>query len=219
LKDKDYLLKKASTLMGEGKYLHALQHYISLQEQNIFDREVAIGLITLYEKLNLPEAISKTAYKFEPFISKDSSLYNLLMFALINNHQLDTAEKIVDKGLESKLKNYFKGIISFNQNDYEIAAINFTEFVRKNKKSNYVPEALYLLAESYLQLKRFDECYQIGKEAIYFLADDDRVKTLLAEVCFELGMIETALSYFRSIGKTESDRYLHISKKLNSYSA
>ncbi len=216
MKNRDEILRRASALFDEGSYLHALQLYISLLERNIFDRTLVIGIISVYEKLYRPDAISKFARQFELNLVEDSSTYNLVMFSLLKNNLIEAADNLVDKGVDSKLKNYFKGVIAFEQKDYEISVINLREFIEGNKKSVYLPEALYYLAESYFRLEKFDESYQLAKEADYFLPEDNRVKTLLTQVCFELGMIETAIKYFKDIVKTDDERYFMLSQKLGS---
>ncbi len=215
VKSLEYQLEKGKLLYNEGKYLHALQIYQTLLTQYNFDKVVFYRLIQIYEKLNRANAILRLAENYNEEIINDEDLFNAIISVLIRNSLFEEASGIIDKGPDSQLRKYFKGLIGFTQSDFQMSILNFNDFIKTKKSSELVPEALYYLAESYFFLKEYDHSYQKALEAKYFLPDDDRIIILLAENCFELGMLQNASGYLGKVSNKDNGRYNLVAAKVS----
>ena len=157
---------KAIYLAREGKLLHSLQILLKLYEQHPEDNLLILKIAEIYEKLGNPDSIIKLIDEVNPINLADEYLLQIAQIYIRNSFFEKAADliSIVDKTLFPE--SYFlKGQSLFLNNEYEIAAMNFLEFVNNCKQSDILGEAYQYLAECSLIQKKYDTALQYAEKA------------------------------------------------------
>ncbi len=99
---------------------------------------------------------------------------------------------------------YYLGLASFKTNDWKKASVRIKSFLNNSLHSNnFLPEANYILALSYLNLKQSDEALKIFQKVLRLYPDDQAVAKNsdigIAKCQFELGQIKEAVKRFKLI--------------------
>ena len=160
----EYKLQLAEDFEKEGKYLHALQIYYSLFHRKEFKRTAIVKLSSLYEKMDKADQAVKL---FESYLldNFDVEMRKYFSHYLIQNLKYTKAIEVLQYvSKEDNPEVYFlSGLASYKLGDYEIAKINFSEFTRKNRKSDLLPEAYLYLSKAYRHLNQYDSALENAK--------------------------------------------------------
>jgi len=100
--------------------------------------------------------------------------------------------------------NYYMGVIEFKKGDWGIAASRMEDFLKGlTHPSDFSPEANYILALSYLNLKQPEEALKIFQKILRLYPDDDAVAKNadigIAKCESELGQAKEAVKRFKII--------------------
>lgn len=164
MKQDDYKIQIAESLEKEGKFLHALQIYYVLLKNKIYKKTAVVKLAEIYQKFG---KIDKAVLLFEDFLFEnlDIEMHKYYTHYLIKNEWYDKAlETLQYISKETNPEAYFlTGLANYKLKEYEISIINFTEFVRKNKRSDLLADAYLFLSKSYRHLNQFDKALEYAK--------------------------------------------------------
>ncbi len=154
----DVKLKKAELLESEGKYLHAAQIYQSLIDNNTIKRLAVVKLAAMYEKMNNIDYASKLLSRYLDEENDDNEIRRLFAHFLISKNQFGKAIDVLASSTRTDdgEVSFLLGIANFNLKQYEIAKINFSDYLETNN-FEYKIDALLYNAKCSLNLKKFDE--------------------------------------------------------------
>lgn len=154
----DAKLKKAELLESQGKYLHAVQIYQSLIDNNTVKRLAVVKLAAMYEKMNNIDYASKLLSRYLDEENDDNEIRRLFAHFLISKNQSGKAIDVLASSprTDDGEVSFLLGIANFNLKQYEIAKINFSDYLETNN-FEYKIDALLYNAKCSLSLKEFDE--------------------------------------------------------------
>lgn len=160
----DYKFQIAESFEREGKFLHALQIYYILLKNKNHKKSAVIKLADIYQKFG---KIDKAIILFENYLSENLDIEMRKYFAnyLIKNGHNEKALEVLEYiSKESNPEIFFlTGLANYKSKEYEIAKINFVEFVKRNKKSELLPDAYLYISKSYRHLNNFDLALENAK--------------------------------------------------------
>lgn len=220
----DIKIKKAINLEEEGKYLHALQIYKSLLNEQPDNRVLVIRLADLYDKLNNRNAASGI---LEEYISENPNDNDVILYFgefLIKNSEFEKATDILTfvDGEFKGAADYMIAVSYFKMGEYEISKLNLEQFIENNKGSNLIPDAYIHLAKSLMELKNFDEALDVMKKCETIFSLNWEVHLVLAQIYYFKEMFFHAYEEIKNAIKLESNLILFewagkISLKLGKY--
>lgn len=195
----DYKIQIAESFEREGKLLHALQIYYILLKNKNHKKTAVIKLADIFQKFG---KIEKAILLFEDYLFENLDIEMQKYFAhyLIKNEKYEKSLEVLEYiSKESNPEIYFfNGLANYKLHDYEISKINFTEFIRKNKKSDLLPEAYLFLSKSYRHLNNYDLALENAKLSELIWNRNFELYLNLAKIYFHKEMY---LHAFEAIGK------------------
>lgn len=167
----EYKLKQAREFEAQGKNLHALQLYQAIINEFPLEREAYYSFSDICESLgNVQPAIDLLLSFLEDYPeNKEFRLYTGQY--LLRNNLWDQAIEILSYILpdEEPMVSFFLGYAYFMHKDYELARINYINFISRKSDSELIYEANLHLSKIELELKDFERALQYAKtaEALY----------------------------------------------------
>jgi tetratricopeptide (TPR) repeat protein len=146
----DYKLKQARDYQAQGKLLHALQFYETVINEHPSFADAYYGVAEVYEQLgNIQPAIEL----LKEFLNSDPENKNMRLFFgqfLLRNSRWEETIEILSFILpdEEIVVNFFIGYAHFMLEEYELAKINFLNFVSHAEQSELFQEANIYLAKT-----------------------------------------------------------------------
>ena len=210
--EKEFQLKKAREYEQEGKTLHAIQLYTRLLASPDDKRISSIRLASLYETIDRKDAAINVLRNFLSDNTEDDEVRKFLCNFLIRNSYFHEAlEELSNLSTKEHPEvNFLAGIINYNIHEFEIARINFDDFVHKNRHSDLLPDAFLYLARIYLQLKNHDKALESVKKSEKLFSQNHELYLLYAMIHYEKGMYFHANDYIQKAIKFNSkDIQLH----------
>ena len=154
----EYLLRKAEDFEKEGNLIHAIQIYKQLSDDEIVKRTVLIKLISIYERLNNIKAAMNI---IDEYLIKadDIEIRKIYTHYLVRHGFYDKALDVVSEISKEDHPEilFLVGMANYNLESYDVALINFTDFIRINRTSELVPEAYIYLAKINIKEKDYDK--------------------------------------------------------------
>lgn len=195
----EYQIQIAENFEKDGKHLHAIQIYHNLLKHKKFKRTAVIRLAGIYKKLS---KIDKAIQLFEDYLFDELDIEMRKYFAhyLIECKMYENALDVLEYiSKESNPEtNFLSGLANYRLHNYEISKINFSEFVKKNKRSELLPEAYLLLSKSYRHLNEYDKALENAKLSEMIWSKNFELYLNLAKIYFYKQMY---LHAFESISK------------------
>ncbi len=168
MNQKEYMFSNAYEFEKEGKYLHSVQIYQNLLEDNEFGKLAVIRLATVYDKMEKTNsAISALEKYLEEVNSNDDEIRLLNSELMIKIGMYSQAIQNISQ-LTGEVRpelHFLLGIANYGLNDFGIAKINFSEFIRLNETSEYTIEAYSYLANISLNQNQLNEAIQYIEKA------------------------------------------------------
>ncbi len=160
--DNEQKLHQAGQYLEEGKYLHAIQIYYKLLESSEYKRKALIKLVEIYDKQNQTQSAVKV---FEDYLRENSADSNMRTFFaqfLIRKKEYNYAHEILStvSKQENPEKNFLMGLVNFYLEDYEVAEINFSDYVDQNKTSDLLVDAYLYSAKCNIKMQNYDKALQ-----------------------------------------------------------
>lgn len=154
----EYLLRKAEDFEKEGNLIHAIQIYKQLSDDEIVKRTVLIKLISIYERLNNIKAAMNI---IDEYLIKadDIEIRKIYTHYLVRHGFYDKALDVVSEISKEDHPEilFLVGMANYNLESYDVALINFSDFIRINRTSELVPEAYIYLAKINIKEKDYDK--------------------------------------------------------------
>jgi tetratricopeptide (TPR) repeat protein len=188
-------MKLASDFEMEGKLLHSVQIYNSIiaEKPDFTDAYFALGEV--YEKLgNIDPAIEM----IRNFLNKNPENKEVRIYLsefLMRNKRWDDANEILGYILpeEEPVISFFLGYSHFMQKDYEVARINFLNFLNHSEPDEMIQEANLYLAKIEINLKNFKSALEFLKKTEIIYSNFWEWNLLISVVYYNLGMYTHAI--------------------------
>lgn len=187
--------EKADEFFNEKKYLHAVQIYQSLLNIEQIKRKAAVKLIEIYD---IQHQFESAVNVFKRYLSDEESDEDMLTYYaqfLIRYKKYAEAHDVLSAISNDNRpeKNLLMGIVNYYLEDYEIALINFADFIKRNPNSELLPEAHLFTAKCYLKNMELDSTLNHAKESEKIYNQNYEVYLILAVVYFSKEMYYHAL--------------------------
>ncbi len=162
----EFIFKSAISFERDEKFLHALQIYKRLLNDDNYKKKAALRISALYDKMNK----SKEATKFlDAYCSDNSNDIETVKYLASRFIQEKEYRKAVDllSGQSAKDNpeiNFLLGYANYYLGEFEIAEEKFAEFISSGKRKDLHAEAFLLLAKSELNLGLIDKAFEAVEE-------------------------------------------------------
>ena len=192
----DYKIKLAQDFLAQGKPLHALQIYETIINETPGYEEVYFGLAELYEQLgNIEPAIDLLSNYLED--EPDSKTIRLFLgqYLLRNSRWEETIDVLnyIDTK-EEPVVLFFMGYAHFMLNEFELARINFINFISNAEQSELFHESHIYLAKTEIKLSNYEKALTYAKKAELMYSNYWELNAIYADIYFNLGMNAHAVS-------------------------
>ncbi len=194
------ILRQAQIFEENGKFLHAIQLYSVLKDKKECSRIANVKLANAYEKLKKPHLAKKILDSYLEQNPDDEEIKKIYSHFLIRNAFYDLAiDKLSEISREEHPEVYFlMGVANYNLKEYEIAELNFKEFIAKSKDADLVPEAYLFLAKTQLHRKKYDEALESGNKSSELFYQNHELHKTLATIYFHKKMFYHAYEAIRT---------------------
>ncbi len=188
-------MKQAADFEMQGKLLHAVQIYNSVIAENPNFTDAYFALGEVYEKIgniNPAVAMIRNFLKRNPE-NKEVRIY--LSEFLMRNKRWDEANELLSYILpeEEPVISFFLGYSHFMQKDYEVARINFLNFLKHGSPDEMLQEANLYLAKIEINLKNFNSALEYLKKTEIVYSNFWEWNMLISVVYYNLGMYTHAI--------------------------
>ena len=189
-------LKTAREFEAQGKLLHAVQIYHLIIQDHPDLVEAYFDLADLYESLgNITPGIEL----LESLIEQNPDDKDVRLFLgqyLMRNSKWNEAIEVLSFIMpeEEPMVSFFLGYSHFMLEEYEIARLNFFNFIPKQKHSELLYEANLYLAKIEVKLKNFERALNYAKKTEELYSNFWELNFIYAECYYNLGMYAHAVN-------------------------
>ncbi len=190
-------MKIAGEYELQGKHLHASQVYNTLLDEYPGSVEIYFKLANLYEQMG---NITSAASLLKGFLEKEPENKEVRLFLgqfflknLKWNEAVETLSFIMPQ--DEPVVSFFIGYAHFMLKEYELAKINFLNFLSYNKQAELLHEANIYLAKIELIFKDFESALAYAKKAEGMYSNYWELNQIYAETYFNLGMYAHAVDF------------------------
>ncbi len=189
-------LKTAREFEAQGKLLHAVQIYHLIIQDHPDLVEAYFDLADLYESLgNITPGIEL----LESLIEQNQDDKDVRLFLgqyLMRNSKWNEAIEVLSFIMpeEEPMVSFFLGYSHFMLEEYEIARLNFFNFIPKQKHSELLYEANLYLAKIEVKLKNFERALNYAKKTEELYSNFWELNFIYAECYYNLGMYAHAVN-------------------------
>lgn len=188
-------MKLAAEFEQQGKLLHAVQVYNSIinNKPDFTDAYFALGEV--YERLgNIEPAIEL----IKQYLTKDPENKEVRIYLsefLMRNKKWEEANEILSYILpdEDPVISFFLGYSHFMQKDYEVARINFINFIQHADQNEMLQEANLYIARIDINLKNFKSALESLKKTEAVFSNFWEWNLLISVAYYNLGMFTHAV--------------------------
>jgi tetratricopeptide (TPR) repeat protein len=192
----DYKLKQARDFQAQGKLLHALQFYETVINEHPLFADAYFGVAEVYEQLGNIEPAIELLKEF--LISDPENKIVRLFFGqfLLRNSRWEETIEVLSFILpeEEIVVNFFIGYAHFMLGEFELAKINFLNFISHAEQSELFQEANIYLAKTEIKLCNFDNALICAKRADVMYSNYWELNAIYAEIYYNLDMHAHAVS-------------------------
>ncbi len=192
----DYKIKLAHDYQAQGKPLHALQIYTSIINESPECAEAYFGSAELYEQMgNIEPALDLLKEYLESDSENKTIRLFLGQFLLRNSRWEETIDilNFIDSGDEPVVL-FFMGYAHFMLNEFELARINFINFISNAEQSELFHETNIYLAKTEIKLCNYEKALTYAKKAELMYSNYWELAAIYADIYFNLGMNAHAVS-------------------------
>jgi tetratricopeptide (TPR) repeat protein len=184
-------MKAAGEFELQGKMLHALQIYQSVIDEHPDFIEAYFGLASVYEKINNIEPAVKL---FEEFLNTDPENKRARLFYgqfLIRNKRWNEAIVVMSYFLPSEepIVSFFLGYSHFMLKEFELARINFHNFVAAKDQTDLIYEAYLYLAKTEISLNEFESALSYAKKIETVYSEYWEYNLIISIIYYNLDMV------------------------------
>lgn len=184
----------ASSYESLENYLHAIQIYTSLINEDENYLEPYFRLIQLYEKTGRIEQAAKVVNRMtRSNFNNDYALITAAEFHIFHSNWKDALNAMSNLDLtDYPIINYWKGLCYFNLKEYEFALISLEYSYEYYQGEDYGPNVIMLLAKAEYELGNFKSALFYAEKYEFIDPEDWEINLLLAQICFELDLLTKA---------------------------
>jgi tetratricopeptide (TPR) repeat protein len=192
-------MKMAAEFEQQGKLLHTVQVYTSIISENPEYTDAYFALGEVYEKLgNIEPAVEM----IKDYLRKDPENKEVRIYLsefLLRNKRWEDANEILSYILpeEEPVISFFLGYSHFMQKDYEVARINFVNFLQHGKPDEMLQEANLYIARIDINLKNFKSALEHLKKTELIYSNFWEWNLLISVAYYNLGMYAHAIKPIR----------------------
>jgi tetratricopeptide (TPR) repeat protein len=205
----DYQLQKAIEFENSGNYLHAIQIYQLLIDEQIHSRNSTLRLVGIYEKLNKIEPAIKILDKYISNNCDDHDFIKYFGHFLITHAQYKKALEVLQEfDFEKKPEAYFlAGIAYFELEDYENSKLNFLQLLAYSEQTELFADTYIFLAKINLKLDNLEEADEILTKLRKSKISNFEFYLIDAQIHFLKGMFFHAYELIREAEKLSSENF------------
>ncbi len=194
------VLRQAQIFEENGKYLHAIQLYNVLKDKKECSRIANVKLANAYEKLKKPHLAKKVLDSYLEKNPDDEEIRKIYSHFLIRNSFFELAVDMLSGiSRDRHPEVYFlMGVANYNLKEYEIAELNFTEFISRSVDADLVPEAYLFLAKAKLYRNKLDEALDSAKKSSELFYQNHELHKTLANIYYQKKMFYHAYEAIRT---------------------
>ncbi len=189
-------LKTAREFEAQGKLLHAVQIYLLIIQDHPDLIEAYFDLADLYESMGniAPGVDILESLTIQYPDDKDIRLF--LGQYLLRNSKWNEAIEVLSYILpeEEPMVSFFLGYSHYMLQEFEIARLNFLNFIPKQKHSELLYEANLYLAKIEVKLKNFERALNYAKKTEEFYSNFWELNFIYADCYYNLGMYAHAVN-------------------------
>jgi len=190
-------MKIAGEYEAEGKPLHAMQVYNTLLEEYPDSVEIYFHLANLYELMG---NIASAARVLKGYLESDPENKEVRLFLgqfFLKNFKWDEAVETLSFILpqDEPVVSFFIGYAHFMLKEYELAKINFLNFLSYDRQSDLLHEANIYLAKIELVFKNYESALAYAKKAEGMYSNYWELNQIYAETYLNLGMYAHATDF------------------------
>lgn len=206
MQHKEYLMKKATDFESVGKLLHAIQIYENLIASEPEYTMAYVRLSELYDRLNKVESAFKLLVHYiEEFPEdKEVRLYlgQLYLKHLKWNEAIDVLSVIFPD--EQPIVLFFLGYAYYMLQDYEIARLNYENFLNVNTNPDFQSESYIYITKILIELQEYDEALKNVIKAEEITSSNWEVHFLYGKIYNLKGMFFHSVNALRKALKFNS---------------
>lgn len=188
-------MKMASDFEMEGKLLHSVQIYNSIitDKPDFTDAYFALGEV--YEKLGNIDPAVELIRNFLANNPENREVRIYLSEFLMRNKRWDDANEVLSYILpeEEPVISFFLGYSHYMQKEYEVARINFLNFLEHSETNEMFQEAILYLARIDVNLKNFNSALEYLKKIEFVYVNFWEWNLLISITYYNLGMYTHAI--------------------------
>lgn len=186
----DHRMKAAANFEDQGKYLHAIQVYKSIINEYPDFTQVYFYLAELYEKMGNLEPAFNLLYSLLETEPDNNEIRLLLGQFLLRNSKWEEAIEILSLILpdENHIVSFFLGYSHFVLKEYEIAKINFLNYISYNEQTELLHEANLYLAKIEIELGNFESALKYAKRTDIIYSNFWELNLIYGIIYYNLGM-------------------------------
>ena len=188
-------MKLAAEFEMQGKLLHTVQVYNLIINENPEFTDAYFALGEVYEKLgNIEPAI----LMIKKYLEKDPENKEVRIYLsefLMRNKRWEEANEVLSYILpeEEPVISFFLGYSHFMQKDYEVARINFINFLKHGDPDEMLQEANLYLAKIDINLKNFKSALEYLQKTKLVYSNFWEWNLLISVTYYNLGMYAHAI--------------------------
>ncbi len=189
-------LKTAREFEAQGKLLHAVQVYHLIIQDHPDLVEAYFDLADLYESLgNIIPGINL----LESLVEQNPEDKDIRLFLgqyLLRNAKWNEAIEVLSYILpeEEPMVSFFLGYSHYMLEEFEIARLNFLNFIPKQKHSELLYEANLYLSKIEVKLKNFESALNYAKKTEELYSNFWELNYIYADCYYNLGMYAHAVN-------------------------
>jgi tetratricopeptide (TPR) repeat protein len=213
--DKEFLTEHRMKLAGDyessGKYLHAIQIYNSILDENPSCHTALMKMADLYRKMGNLEPAKKILTEFIKEFPEQKEVRLYYSEFLLNNAMWEDAIEVLSYFTpeEEPVSSFFTGYSHFMLKEFEIAKISFNNFIRHSNMVEMKCEANFFLAKIEIELQDYKAGLENLKNAEAILNDLWEYHYLTALCYYNLGMYAHALPAIKQSLKLNAAEPVH----------
>ncbi len=203
----DYLIKKAGEYETQSKLLHATQIYLNIISNNPDNSIANIKLADLYDRMGNPSSAITLLTNFLSQKPDDIEVRLFLGQLLVNHSMWSEATEVLSEILPEKqpLAAFLSGYACFMNKEFDLAEINFNNFIASSTNVEFNGEAYLYLAKLYLSQQKYNEAIEASAKAEGILNVNWEIQLINAIINYQKGMYLHALSFIEKALKLNKE--------------
>jgi tetratricopeptide (TPR) repeat protein len=204
----EHRMKLALEYESSGRFLHALQIYKSILEEDPSNGEAVIKTAEVYRKTGNIESVSKLMNSFLEEYGDNSEVRFYFGEFLLSNAEWETAVEVLSYFTpeEKPVVAFFTGYAHFMMREFEISRVSFRNFILYGDPGELKFEAYFFIAKIELELENYENALLNLKQAESALDNFWEFNYLSAFAYYKLGMHAHAVTLVeRSISLNSSE--------------